>query len=177
MKHVPVMLRYKKKEPSGSFLLCILLENIVSADIARMFNVGNDFTLFSDLSPFINDLILHMNVFADCGVCKNNTVLYNSALFDLASTSDNRVLHTSFNETAVGDNRVIHVCAVKILSRAGVVCSGIDRPFWIEKVLRVFKINERHVCVKVALEICDGSKESLVGYAADISSPQDAFTI
>ena len=54
------------------------------------------------------------------------------------------------------------------MSRAGIVCTCVNRPLWIKQCLSSFNVDQIHICVIVALEICDGSKESTMGNSADI---------
>ena len=44
-----------------------------------------------DLGMLVYDQIFDMDIFTDGAVCKNYTVLDNSALFDGTATSDNRI--------------------------------------------------------------------------------------
>lgn len=109
-----------------------------------------------------------MCILADNSMSKYNTVLNHGTWFDLAATSDNRILYSSLYQTSVGDNRILNICSLKILSRAGVVGSGIDRPFRIEQGICCLEVNQRDVCVVVAVEICDRSKVTSVGNTTDI---------
>ena len=109
-----------------------------------------------------------MCILADNSMSKYNTVLNHGTWFNLAATSDNRILYSSLDQTSVGDNRILNICSLKILSRAGVVGSGIDRPFRIEQSVCCLEVDQRDVCVVVAVEICDRSKVTSVGNTTDI---------
>ena len=155
--------------PAGCFhIIKHILKDIVTADITGRLRIGNDLSALGDLRPFVNNLVLQMYVFADHRVCQDHAVLYNSAFPDLASASDNTVFNSSLDQAAVGYNRIPDLCAVKILSGAGIVGPGVDRPFRIEQVLCCLEVNKRNIGVKIALEISDRSEVSSVRYAADI---------
>ena len=74
-----------------------------------------------------------MCILTNNSMSKYNTVLNYSTRFNLAATSDYGVLYSSFDQAAVGNNGILNICSLKILSRAGVVGSGVDRPFRIEQ--------------------------------------------
>ena len=99
-------------------------ENVISADISRVSLLSNNLIAVNNLGPFIHNLILKMCILADNSMSKYNTVLNHGTWFDLAATSDNRILYSSLDQTSVGDNRILNICSLKILSRAGVVGSG-----------------------------------------------------
>ena len=98
-------------------------ENVISADISRVSLLSNNLIAVNNLGPFIHNLILEMCILADNSMSKYNTVLNHGTWFDLAATSDNRILYSSLDQTSVGDNRILNICSLKILSRAGVVGS------------------------------------------------------
>ena len=78
-----------------------------------------------------------MDILTDGAVCKNYTVLDNSALFDGTATSDNGILYSSLDHGAVGDNGVGNISCVKIMGRAGVIGACIDRPVIMERSVAV----------------------------------------
>ena len=120
-------------------------ENVISADISRVSLLSNNLIAVNNLGPFIHNLILEMCILADNSMSKYNTVLNHGTWFDLAATSDNRILYSSLDQTSVGDNRILNICSLKILSRAGVVGSGIDRPFRIEQGICCLEVNQREM--------------------------------
>ena len=135
--------------PAGCFhIIKHILKDIVTADITGRLRIGNDLSALGDLRPFVNNLVLQMYVFADHRVCQDHAVLYNSAFPDLASASDNTVFNSSLDQAAVGYNRIPDLCAVKILSGAGIVGPGVDRPFRIEQVLCCLEVNKRILASK-----------------------------
>ena len=103
----------------------LILQDIVSSDISRMPGFCHDFSFTGNLSPFVNYLIFHMDIFTDNTVCQDHTVFDNCALFDLTSTADNGIFYSSLNQTAIGYNGIFHVSIVKILCGAGIVCPGV----------------------------------------------------
>ena len=87
-----------------------------------------------DLGMLVYDQIFDMDILTDGAVCKNDTVLDNSALFDGTATSDNGILYSSLDHGAVGDNGVGNIGCVKIMGWAGVIGACIDRPVIMEKI-------------------------------------------
>ena len=88
-----------------------------------------------DLGMLVYHQIFDMDILTDGAVCKNYTVLDNSALFDGTATSDNRILYRSLDHGTIGDNGVGNIGCVKIMSRAGVIGACIDWPVIMEKFL------------------------------------------
>ena len=54
-----------------------------------------------DLSMFVNYLILYVNIFTDVSIRKYDAVFDNSSFLDDTSTSDNRMINLSFDQTAI----------------------------------------------------------------------------
>ena len=96
--------------------------------------------------------IFDMDILTDGAVCKNYTVLDNSALFDGTATSDNGILYSSLDHGAVGDNGVGNIGCVKIMGRTGVVGACIDRPVIMERIGCSFVVDQIHICIVIALE-------------------------
>lgn len=106
--------------------------------------LSNDLIAMDNPGPFIHNLILNVCILTNYSMSKYNTVLNDSTRFDLAATSDYGVLYGSFDDAAVGDNGILNICSLKILSRAGIVGSGVDWPFRIEQSSAVLiSIKER----------------------------------
>ena len=121
-----------------------------------------------DLGMLVYDQIFDMDILTDGAVCKNYTVLDNSALFDGTATSDNGILYSSLDHGAVGDNGVGNISCVKIMCRAGVIGACIDRPVIMEKIGCSFVVNQIHICIVIALEISDRCKISAMRYTTHI---------
>ena len=123
----------------------------------------DDLIAVDDLGPFIHYLIFKMSILADNSMRQYNAVFNDSTGFDLASTSDNGVFDCSFDQTAIGDNRILDRCTFQILSRAGIIGSGINWPFRIEQCICCLEVDQRDICIVVAVEICNRSKDNLCG--------------
>ena len=140
-----------------------------------MLRISDNFSSAGDFRPFVNYLVFQMNVLADRGVGQNHAVFHNGALLDLAASADYTVFYGALNETAVGYNRILDLRSVKILSRAGVVGSGVNRPVRIEKALSRLKIDQRDISVIIALEIGNACEIASVGNAADVELSSGGF--
>ena len=64
----------------------------------------------------------------------SDTVLYDSARFDDAASSDDGILDCALDQAAVGYDGRCHLAAFEILCRAGVVRTGVDRPVRAEQI-------------------------------------------
>ena len=122
--------------------------------------LGYHFFYVKDLSHFVHYLIFHMDILSDFSACKNDTVLDHSTFVDYTATSNDGILNGSLYLTAIGYNRVADHSCIVIMSRTGVIGTGVDRPFRIKQSLCCLDINKLHIEIIVALEICDGSKET-----------------
>ena len=144
------------------------LQSIASADIAWMLRIRRQFLGVDDLGMLVDYVVFDMDTLADgCGR-EDDAVFDDAALFDDASSSDDRVLDGPLNETSIGDHRILHICIIEILGRAGVISPGVDGPFIVEQISCGLKVDQRNICVIVTLEICNGCKVTSVGYTADI---------
>ena len=74
----------------------------------------DDLIAVDDLGPFIHYLIFKMSILADNSMRQYNAVFNDSTGFDLASTSDNGIFDCSFDQTAIGDNRILDRCTFQI---------------------------------------------------------------
>ena len=109
----------------------------------------DDLIAVDDLGPFIHYLIFKMSILADNSMRQYNAVFNDSTGFDLASTSDNGIFDCSFDQTAIGDNRILDRCTFQILGRAGIVGFGINWPFRIEQSFCSFDVDQRDICVVI----------------------------
>ena len=130
--------------------------------------LSNDLIAMDNPGPFIHNLILNVCILTNYSMSKYNTVLNDSTRFDLAATSDYGVLYGSFDDAAVGDNGILNICSLKILSRAGIVGSGVDWPFRIEQSLSSLDIDQREVCIVITVKVSDRCKVSSVCNTTDI---------
>ena len=78
-------------------LVSIMLYSITALDISWMFRIRNDLRCVDQFGIAVDDHIFNMNTFADLDAGKNNTILHNSALSNLATTSHNRMFNRSLN--------------------------------------------------------------------------------
>ena len=81
-----------------------------------------------DFDHLVYYLVLYMYAFSNLCACKYNAVFDNSTLVDDAATAENRVLNSSLNLAAIGNNGIADFCRAIIMSRTGIVCTCIDRP-------------------------------------------------
>ena len=98
----------------------------------------------------------------------NYTVFGHGILVNNAATAENGILNGSLHLTAVGNDRVADLGGLIIVSWTGIIGTGINWPFRIEKCLRSLDIDQIHIGVVIALEICDGSEEAAVGNSSYI---------
>ena len=113
----------------------------------------DDLIAVDDLGPFIHYLIFKMSILADNSMRQYNAVFNDSTGFDLASTSDNGIFDCSFDQTAIGDNRILDRCTFQILGRAGIVGFGINWPFRIEQSFCSFDVDQRDICVVITVKV------------------------
>ena len=111
-----------------------------------------------------------MNVFTDHVISQNDTVSYNSTFLDGTATSDNGVFYSTFDAAAVGNDGSLDACGFIIMCGARVVCTGVDRPLFINQRGNCFVVDQFHVCFIVALEIRKSCKISAMGNSANIQS-------
>ena len=87
---------------------------------------------------FVHNKVLYANAFSDDHVGRDDAVLYDRAGLDNAASSNDGIFNSSLDETAVGYNRRSHLTAFKILCRAGIVRTGVDRPVRVEEAGSIF---------------------------------------
>ncbi len=126
-------------------------EQMIESDGISSFHIswkawlGYHFFYVKDLSHFVHYLIFHMDIRSDFSTCKNDTVLDHSTFVDYAATPDDGILNGSLYLTAIGNNRVADSRLSLIMSRTGVIGTGIDRPFRIKQCLCSFDIDQIHI--------------------------------
>ena len=105
-------------------------KSILVFDISD-FSLGSaDAVLVFDLDIFVNDLVLEMYVVADGRVSADVAALDHGALADDYAAGDDRILNSSADLAAVGDEGVLDFRFIIVLAGAGIIGSGVDRPVW-----------------------------------------------
>ncbi len=87
-----------------------------------------------DLGMLVYHEIFNMDTLSDDYIGIDDTILNNCSFFDDTATSDNRILNSTLDQAAVGNNGRFHFASIKILGRAGIICTCIDRPVIMEKI-------------------------------------------
>ena len=90
----------------------------------------------------IYDEVFYVDAFSDDYVSGDDTVLYDSARFDHAASSDDGILDCALDQAAVGYDGRCHLAAFEILCRAGVVRTGVDRPVRAEQIGSVLQVDQ-----------------------------------
>ncbi len=121
-----------------------------------------------DLGTLIHNLVLDVGIFSDQRSRKDHAVFHNRPLLDHASASDHGIFHGSFDQASVGDNRILHATVLKVLCRAGIIGTCIDRPVLVEEACCHLAVNQRQVRVIITLEIRDRCKISAMRNSADV---------
>ena len=121
-----------------------------------------------DFDHLVYYLILYMYALTDFSTGKNHTVFDHGILVNNAATTENGILNGSLHLTAVGNDRVANLGGFIIVSRTGIIGTGINWPLRIEKCLCSLDIDQIHIGIVIALEICDGSEEAAVGNSSYI---------
>ena len=121
-----------------------------------------------DFDHLVYYLVLYMYALTNFSTGKNHTVFDHGILVNDAATAENGILNGSLHLTAVGNDRVADLGGLIIVSWTGIIGTGINWPFRIEKCLRSLDIDQIHIGVVIALEICDGSEEAAVGNSSYI---------
>ena len=79
----------------------IALQCIFPPDVSGILRIGDNFFCVNDLGVLIDNLTVDRRIFADECAGKNNTVADHSAFLDHASTSNDRILDGSLDQTSV----------------------------------------------------------------------------
>ena len=137
----------------------------------------DDLIAVDDLGPFIHYLIFKMSILADNSMRQYNAVFNDSTGFDLASTSDNGIFDCSFDQTAIGDNRILDRCTFQILSGEGIIGSCVDWPIRIEKCICCLEVDQRDIGIVVAVKSVIEAKKPLWATPRISSSPARLLTI
>ncbi len=137
-------------------------------DVAYCAGLGENLVLMDDLSIFVDDLVLDHDVFTDLSVCQDNAALDNCALADGDAAADDGIFHCAVDFAAVGDQGILDLCLIIELGRAGIGCSGVDRPVGGEQGSGLVDVDQSLVCLVVGLQAGDGSEEAVVLDRTDI---------
>ena len=123
-----------------------------------------------NLGMFVDYLILYMYPFSNDTAGKHDTVFNHSALFDDAAPADDGILNGSLYHTSVWDYGAVDYRGIKVVGGTGIVRAGINRPVLMEKITGGFVIDQLHIGIIIAVEICDGGEISPVRHAPYILS-------
>ena len=93
---------------------------------------------------------------------KNYTVFDHGILVNNAATAENGILNGSLHLTAVGNDRVADLGGFIIVSRTGIIGTGINWPFRIEQSFCSFDVDQRDICVVITVKVSNGCKISSV---------------
>ncbi len=69
-----------------------------------------------------------MNTLPDDGMPEDQAVLYDGALSDLNTPSDNGILNCTPDIASVCNHRILHNSALEIMNRAGIGRLRVNRP-------------------------------------------------
>src|SRR5699024_8195258 len=124
-------------------------------DIAGSVGSGDDLFYMDQFGMFIYYLIFYIDIFSYDRVRKDYTVFHYSSFFDHTASSYNGIFHGSFDEAAVGNDRIFYISIFEILGRTGIIGPGVNRPVNAEKTLAGFHIDKRDIGIIVTLKIGD----------------------
>ena len=137
-------------------------------DVAGCVCLCQNLVLVYDLGIFVDNLVLKYDVLADLSVSHHDAALEGGAFSDLDTAADDGIFDRSLDLAAVGDERVLDICFIIELGRAGIGGPGVDRPVCAEQSGGLVDIDQVEVCFVIGLQARDGSEEAMVLNSADI---------
>ena len=138
------------------------LEHISPLNISRIAFLRDNFPSAGDFGLFVYDLIFDVDIFTDHASAEHDAVADDGALFDDTAATDDGIFNRAVYHAAVGYDGIFDACRIEIMGRAGIIRPSVDWPFLMEEVLCGFIIDQRHIGLIIALEICDRCKIATV---------------
>ena len=130
-------------------------EHISPLNISRIAFLRDNFPSAGDFGLFVYDLIFDVDILTDHAAAEHDAVADDGALFDDTAAADDGIFNRAVYHAAVGYDGIFDACRIKIMGRTGIIRPGVDWPFLVEEVLCGFIIDQRHIGLIIALEICD----------------------
>ena len=138
------------------------LEHISPLNISRIAFLRDNFPSAGDFGLFVYDLIFDVDILTDHASAEYGAVADDGALFDDTAAADDGIFNRAVYHAAVGYDGIFDACRIEIMGRAGIIRPSVDWPFLMEEVLCGFIIDQRHIGLIIALEICDRCKIATV---------------
>ena len=138
------------------------LEHISPLNISRIAFLRDNFPSAGDFGLFVYDLIFNVDILTDHASAEYDAVADDGALFDDTAAADDGIFNRAVYHASVGYDGIFDACRIEIMGRAGIIRPSVDWPFLMEEVLCGFIIDQRHIGLIIALEICDRCKIATV---------------
>ena len=138
------------------------LEHISPLNISRIAFLRDNFPSAGDFGLLVYDLIFDVDILTDHASAEYDAVADDGALFDDTAATDDGIFNRAVYHAAVGYDGIFDACRIEIMGRAGIIRPSVDWPFLMEEVLCGFIIDQRHIGLIIALEICDRCKIAAV---------------
>ena len=137
-------------------------------DVTGSVGLCQDLVLVDDLGIFVDNLVLQYDVLADLCISHHDAALDRGAFSDLDAAADDGIFDRTLDFAAVGDERVLDICFIVELGRAGIGGPGVDGPVCAEQGSGLVDIDQVKVGLVIGLQARDGSEEAMMFDSTDI---------